>query len=119
MNLGATFAIAVGLGMIGQWIYFLVKGEVAETRTSPVELGFHLLAEFVTAIALIIGGIILFMGMRWGLAVYLLAAGALLYSATNSAGYFAQRRNWSFVLVFGVILLLTLLSVVAVFSTLG
>jgi len=119
MNLGAYFAIIVGLAMIGQWVYFLVKGEVSEVRTSPVELGFHLLSELVTAITLIIGGIILLMDYRWGLAVYLLAVGALIYSVTNSAGYFIQRRKWPFVAVFAVILLLALLSVVAVFGALG
>ena len=59
------------------------------------------------------------MGLRWGLAVYLLAAGALLYSVTNSAGYFIQRRKWPMAIVFAVILIPTLFSVFAIFSAIG
>jgi len=119
MTLGAYFAIIVGLGMIGFWIYSLVKQEVPELYSEPVTMAFHLLAELVTGITLIIGGIVLLMGLRWGLAVYLLAAGALLYSVTNSAGYFIQRRKWPMAVVFAIILILALISVLAVFGAIG
>ena len=119
MTLGAYFAIIVGLGMIGFLIYSLVKQEVPELYSEPIIMAFHLLAELVTGITLIIGGIVLLMGLRWGLAVYLLAAGALLYSATNSAGYFIQQRKWPLAIVFAVILILALISVLAVFGAIG
>ena len=45
MTLGAYFAIIVGLGMIGFWIYSLVKQEVPELYSEPVTMAFHLLAE--------------------------------------------------------------------------
>ena len=119
MPLGASFAIIVGLLMIGQWGYLLLNDRVPELRTEPVALGFHLLAELMTALTLIIGGIVLLIGYRWGLAVYLLGVGALLYSATNSAGYFMQRKQWPMVAVFAVIFALGVLSVLRVFALAG
>ncbi len=119
MTMGAYFAIIVGLGMIGFWIYSLVKREVPELYSESVVMGFHLLAELVTGITLIIGGIVLLMGMRWGLAVYLLAAGALLYSSTDRMGHFIQRRKWPQAIVFLIVLILTLISVLAVFGAIG
>jgi hypothetical protein len=119
MNGWAYFAIGVGILMIGQWIYYLLNGKAPEIRTEPVELGFHLLAEFVTAFTLIIGGIVLLIGYRWGLALYLLGIGAMLYSVTNSAGYFAQRKQWPMVGIFSLLFVLGALAVLRVFALAG
>ncbi len=116
MTIGAAFAIAVGVLMIGQWVYYLLNGKATELRTEPVELGFHLLSELVTAFTLIIGGIVLLMDYRWGLAIYLLGIGALLYSVTNSAGYFAQRKQWPMVGLFAVLFILGVMAVLRVFA---
>jgi hypothetical protein len=114
MNFAAVFALVVGVGMIGQWLFFLATGQVPELKTEPLRIRFHLAAEFATAIALLVSGIGLLTGQAWGRWFYLLAAGMLLYTVIVSPGYFAEKGQWAFVGMFAVVLLLALVSIVLV-----
>lgn len=114
MVLSSIFALVVGAGMIGQWVMFLVSGQVPELETEPLRIRFHLVAEFVTAIALLVGGIALLTDQTWGRWFYLLATGMLLYTVIVSPGYFAQKGQWAFVGMFAVVLVLALISVALV-----
>ncbi|MDQ3864390.1 MAG: hypothetical protein M3317_13025 [Actinomycetota bacterium] len=106
----AVYSIAVGSLMIGWWAFSFTKGRVPETRTEPVRLAFHLAAEALTAVLLVVGGFGLLFSSSWASAVYLVGSGMLLYSVIVSPGYFAQRGEWPLVGVFVVLLLLALLS---------
>jgi hypothetical protein len=75
---------------------------------------FHWAAEFLTAIALVVGGLALLMDWPWALPLYLVAMGMLLYSLINSPGYFAQLRQWPMVALFGVMFVLALVSLILV-----
>ena len=118
MIFSAIFAIAVGLMMIGQWTLTIARGQVpgpeddAVAGRGRVEMTFHWIAEFVTAIALILGGLGLIMKWGAGVELFLVAAGMLIYAVVNSAGYFAQQRQWPPVVMFGLILALDVLAVV-------
>ena len=61
-----------------------------------------------------VGGIALLTGQTWGRGFYLLAMGMLLYTVIVSPGYFAEKGQWAFVGMFGIILLLALVSIVLV-----
>jgi hypothetical protein len=110
MIFASLYAIAVGIGMIGQWSVSLATGRVPELRSEPFRIGFHLAGEFLTAIALIAGGLGLWAGNTWGQPTYLVAVGMLLYTVVVSPGYFAQRREWSMVGVFAALLVLALIA---------
>ena len=97
MVFAAVYAIVVGAGMFGQWAFFLGTKRVPELETEPFRIGFHLAGEFLTAIALLIGG-----------------AALLLYTAIVSPGYFAQRREWPLVGMFAVLLVLAAISLILV-----
>jgi hypothetical protein len=114
MGFAALYAVAVGALMIAQWTFFLVRGQVPELETEPLRIRFHLVAEFVTAIALIGGGVGLLLAADWGRTLYLVAVGMLLYTVIVSPGYYAQRGEWPFVAMFAAILLLALVSLVLV-----
>jgi hypothetical protein len=111
MKFAGWYGIVVGLMMMGQWGFFLAAGQVPELNTEPVRLAFHLAAEFGTAIALLASGAALVRGRRWGLDVYLVAVGMLIYSVIVSPGYFAQQGQWALVGMFGILLLLALVSI--------
>ena len=96
-----------------QWLFFLTTGNVPELETEPLAIGFHLAAELANAVALILAGTGLLRGSRRAPGVTLLALGMLLYAIINSAGYFAELGVWLMVAMFGVLLVLTLLSVSA------
>ena len=114
MVFASVFALVVGVGMIGQWIFFLASGQVPELETEPLRIRFHLAAEFVTAIALLVGGVALLTGQSWGRWFYLLATGMLLYTVIVSPGYFAEKGQWAFVGMFAILLLLALVSIALV-----
>jgi len=116
MTLAALYAILVGLAMIGQWALTLVKKQVPGPEAGSiigrgaVEILFHKVAELLTAIALLAGGVGLLLNCTWAGRAYLISMGLLLYTVINSSGYFAQKREWPMVGVFAVILILGVIS---------
>jgi hypothetical protein len=110
----AIFAILVSLGMIGQWSFSFFSRQIPELETERIRIVFHLAAEMTTAVALIAGGIGLLVNAGWGIPLYLLATGMLLYTAIVSPGYFAQKGQWVWLGIFGVLIVLALIGVTMV-----
>lgn len=111
MAFPAVFAIIVGLGMIGQWTASYVSKQIPELRSEPIRIGFHLAAEMATAACLIVSGIGLLATQVWSVPLYLVASGMLLYTAIVSPGYFAQKGQWGWLVMFGIIILLNIISI--------
>jgi len=100
----AWFEIVAGSAIIAIWVMLLSAGRVPELAEGDLEIRFHLAAENLSAMVLLAGGIALLSAD--GTAVSLLAAlglGALGYTTINSAGYYAQRREWPSVVMFAVL----------------
>ena len=106
MTFPAIFAIIVGLGMIGQWTVSFLSNKIPELKTEPIRIWFHIAAEMTTAFCLIGAGIGLLSGKAWSTPLYLIASGMLFYTAIVSPGYFAQKGQWGWLLMFGIILIL-------------
>lgn len=104
MKFAAWYGIVVGFSMIGQWLFSLIMGGVPEVRSAPWELAFHLAAEMLTALALIVGGARALKSIPGGRRLLLCALGMVIYSEIVSAGYFAQQAKWTPVGIFGVLL---------------
>ncbi len=105
MKFAAWYAIVVGVLMLFQWGFFLATGQVPEVQTEPIRLGFHLMAEGLTALGLLIGGIGLLKSRRWAKFVLMLVSiGMVIYSEIVSPGYFAQQGQWALVLMFAFLL---------------
>lgn len=111
MKFSGWYGLVVGVMMFGMWGFFLATGQVPELQTEPLRITFHLAAEFSTAICLIIGGVGLLKNLPWAKTVYFIATGMLLYSLIVSPGYYAQLGQWGFVVMFGALIFLTLVSV--------
>lgn len=114
MRLAGSYGIIVGILMLAQWAFALINGQVPEVQTEPYRISFHLAAECMTAIGLIVGGVGLFKNCSWAVMTYLVAAGMLCYSVVVSPGYFAQQGQWAMVIMFATLLILTLGSIVRV-----
>ncbi len=114
MLFGGVYAVVVGIGMLAQWGFSLATGRVPELRTEPLAIGFHLMAEVATATVLIVAGAALLTGATWATGVFLAGTGMLIYTVVNSAGYFAQRRQWPMVVVFALLLALAFVSLALV-----
>lgn len=109
MKFAGWFGIVVGLLMLIQWSISLATGQVPELQTEPYRIYFHLAAEFITAIGLMVSGAALLRNKGWGRPIYLTAVGMLLYSVIASPGYFAQQGQWALVGLFAVLFALVLL----------
>jgi hypothetical protein len=75
------------------WGTLLFTGQIVELQTEPFGTIFLLGAEFLTAIALLIGGFGLLTDRNWGLRADLAALGMLLYCTVFSIGVFGQQGN--------------------------
>ncbi len=113
----AYFCVIVGAMMAVQWLFFLATGNVPELETEPLAITFHLAAELLTAVALIVAGVALLRGVRWARPAALTALGMLLYTIINSAGYFAEHGVWAMVVMFGVLLVVSVFCVAVLFKT--
>ena len=110
MTFPILFAFITGLGMIGQWTFSYQNKQIPELESEPIRIWFHIAAELVTALALIIGAVGLLVDPGWGRGVYLVALGMLLYTAIVSPGYFAQRGDLAWLDIFAAVIVLGLVS---------
>lgn len=108
----SLFAIIVGFGMIGMWFASYFRVQIPELETEPIRIKYHLAAEFTTALLLICAGMALITGQTWAIPTYLVAMGMLFYTVIVSPGYFAQKGQSAYVVMFGVILILAIISLV-------
>jgi hypothetical protein len=102
----ATYSIIVGIAMIGVWIVQLLTGQALELQTAPIEIAMAIVADWLTAIVLIVAGVGLFSTRNWAHKLYLFALGMLVYSMLISAGYFGQLENTMFVALFAILFIL-------------
>lgn len=107
-KVASIYSIFMGISMIGMWIMFYATGSIPELESKPIEIAMHLLAEFATAILLIVGGIGLLQVKKWRYQIYFVSIGMLLYTLPNSSGYFMESREYGLVIMFGVFLFATL-----------
>jgi hypothetical protein len=98
------------------WSMLILTGQVPEMATKPVEIMLHLLAEFTTALLLIGGGIALLKKIKIGYNLNLVALGMLLYTLIVSPGYYLQRGDWTFVGIFALIFIFTIIFLIISFK---
>ena len=108
----SVYALVVGIGMLGMWLFFIATGNVGEFESRPAEIVFHLIAEFGTALLLIIAAALRFGGKAVGRPLLLTGFGMLLYTVIVSPGYYFQRGEVPFVVMFFVLTVLTICAVV-------
>jgi len=106
------YALIVGICMLLMWIFFLITDNVPELETKPWEIVLHLAAEFITAVLLIIAAIMTLKNRRCATPLLLVGFGMLLYTVIVSPGYYVQRGEIPFVVMFGVLAVLTIVAIV-------
>ena len=115
-NLIAVYSVLVGFMMIGMWVFLLSTSQVPEACERPKKLSFHLIAEFSTAVLLIISGTGLLLGSEWARTLSPISLGMLLYTVIMSAGYYIHQDNLPMVTMFMVLTILTIVAIVALFK---
>jgi hypothetical protein len=105
----AAVAATCGIAMVAMWATSLLRDQVPEVHAGRA-IWFHVTAELATAAALVacaVGLVASDASFPWR-AACAAALGALLYTVTQSPGYFVDRREWPMVAVFALLALLTL-----------
>ncbi len=92
--IASVYIILIGIAMLCMWLLLLIKREVPDLKTKPTQIFFHLIAEFLTSIMLIIGGLGYLMNQPWGVALFFIAVGMVIYSTINAAGFYGQLKDW-------------------------
>ena len=109
----SMYAIVTGLGMIGVWIMLLVTGNDPqlqnELETIPLSITMAIISDVLTGTTLMAAGIGLLMKKEWSIKVFLLSMGFLFYSVINAAGFYGQRGDIGFVIMFAVIFILAII----------
>lgn len=114
MKFAAIYAILVGAGMIVQWTMSYLGKQIPELGTEPFRIWFHIAAEMVTAICLLVSGLSLLTATSWGIHLYLISMGMLFYTSIVSPGYFVQQGKWGWLLMFSAIIILGIVSIALV-----
>ena len=120
MKFSSWYRIGVGTLIILQWIFFLATGSVPEFETTPLAIGFHMTAELLLALALLLSGMATLHSKSWGEKFLLAALGMAIYSEINGPGYFAQLGQFiGFVVSFAILTLFALGFTVALFRSIA
>jgi len=89
----AVFTIAMGMMMLGTWLYLFIFPGYPQAATAPIETAYLLTAEFLTCAALIVSGYGVLTQRWWGPPMILLALGELVYCAIRFAGELGQQGS--------------------------
>jgi hypothetical protein len=114
MRFVGWFEFVTGLAIAALWSLLLATGQVPELTEGRRDILFHIGAELLTALLLIAAGIAVLRVRGQVAAVFAaLAAGALLYTTINSAGYYADLGQWQAVAIFAVLTVATVTAATA------
>lgn len=101
------YCIFIAICMIGDWGFLLATGNVPEVKTEPLQTVLHISSELATAGILLLSAIGSIKKRIWAEKLFMLANGALLYSAATAAGYFIQSKDYAMLIMFSIIFVLS------------
>ena len=110
--ISGIYSLIVGIGIICLWTFLIVTKQVPEIKIEPIAIGFHIMVENLMAILSFASGIVLLIDLAWAPILFIFSMGLIVYSVINSSGYYAQRKEWPFIVMFGVILVASTVLVV-------
>jgi len=89
-----------------------LTNQIPELKTESVAIGFHITAEITMGMLSLLSGIFLLIDLSWARYLFIFAMGLVVYAVINSAGYYGQKKQWSFVIMFGIILIVSIILVI-------
>ncbi len=114
-QLAIYYSIFMGFSIILIWAYFISSGDYSNYLGVDLEFISHLIAEFSTAILLIISGILLIKNRNRAIYLLFLSIGMLIYTLILGLGYFIEIHLYSFAIMFAVFALMSALILISLF----
>ncbi|MCG3221869.1 MAG: hypothetical protein H7641_10860 [Candidatus Heimdallarchaeota archaeon] len=104
-------AFVIGAGTLAMilWIVVLSTKMGHKFREKPFERLFLVIAEFVMSIIAIISGIALLLQQTWGLPLFFLATGLILYALINAIGIYGEKKYGLLVIVLVISTIITMI----------
>jgi hypothetical protein len=101
----AIYATITGSMMMAFCLFLLLGTEMTDYKLRPIEISFHMVIEFCTALMLIINGLRVIYSKGQGEGLLLVSIGMLIYTALNNTGYYAEKSSLLMIAMFLVILI--------------
>jgi hypothetical protein len=110
----AIYCFLTGISILDFWISLSARRQLFASRfpQKSIEVKYHVVAEVVTAIFLVLAGLGLLFDYQWARIITPLSLGMLLYAELNGPGFYASQGNRQMVAVFYVIACLTVIAIV-------
>jgi hypothetical protein len=105
----AYYSIFLGFSVIGLWSVILKSGSLEEGK---IELSFHLFSELLMATLCILSGFKLLFRHKRAIPINILANGMIIYSVINAAGYYGERGEIIFLIMFMALVIISALIIV-------
>jgi hypothetical protein len=102
----------MGVALLGLWGRLLFRSAIPELNAGLPSIRFHIVVELLTAAALL--GSAIWLAVADSPTAHLAATaslGAIAYSTINSPGYYADRGNWTVVVMFGALTVIALTAI--------
>ena len=109
MSLIGWYSVLLGVAVIFLWTVIL---KPFEQNVGKLEMGFHLMSEFLMACLCIVSGIKILFKHRESFLVNSAAHGMVLYSTANAAGFYGEGGSITMMIIFLVLFLVSLIIIV-------
>ncbi len=106
-KMAGVYSILLGVSIMGLWSMLLSTGNVPELKTALISIAFHMAAETIMGILLLMSGVALIKDSKNGVSLFVLSNGLVIYSVVNSAGYYGEKGQWIMVAMFMAILFMS------------
>lgn len=108
-NVAAFYAILAGIALTIYWVALYKNDEHTSLLSTPLLKAFRLGRDGLTILLLIIGGVGIIADLYWGLSVYFISMGLLIFSLCDFTLYYGRNKEWP---QFGFFVLLTLVAII-------
>jgi hypothetical protein len=110
-TISAVFSLTVGVSIFLFWLILIILRKSKKFIEKPFERTFHIIAEIMTALFAIVGGVAILTDQIWSFHYFFFAMGFVIYAITNAIGIYGQKKYWILVGVL-ILALLTTTSIV-------
>ena len=93
-TISGIFSLMVGISILLFWLVLIILKKLNEFIEKPFERTFHILAEIITALFAIVGGIAILTKQIWRFHYFFFAMGLVIYAITNAIGIYGQKKYW-------------------------
>ena len=110
--INGIYSITVGFSLIGFWLVIYLKKQLDSFIDDPFERLFHIIAELMISTLFLISGIVILTKQPWGIFLFMLTMGFLIYASINAIGIYGKKKIWWLTILLAVVALISTILVI-------